>query len=104
MLTVVNGTVPCSESSCSDDVVRYISRHIDVSYEVLANYADDEEAASAPRLRGRVNLTNTGTKTLRRGNWELYLPSFRNMQLDVNGTMLGNSGLKARIITTNGYV
>jgi len=84
------------ESSCSGDVVRYISRHIDASYEVLANYDEDgkAQASSVPRLRGRFNLTNTGTMTLQRGNWELYMPSFREMQFDVNGTMLGNSGLK----------
>jgi len=37
--------------------------------------------------------------TVRRGNWELYLPSRRELQFHVNGTMLGNSGLKARILS-----
>jgi len=83
---------------CRGDVIKYISRHIDVSYEVLANYDDDDqEASSRPRLRGRFNLTNTGTRTLRRGLWELYIPSSRAMQLDDSGTMLANSGLKASI-------
>jgi len=87
--------MPCVESSCSDDVIGYISRHIDVSYEVLANFDENKEASSGRRLRGRFNLTNTGSTTLRRGNWQLYVPSVRAMQLDDNGTMLGNSGLKA---------
>jgi len=78
--------------------VRYISRHIDVSYQVLANYDEEGETSSTPRLRGTFNLTNTGTMTLRRGNWELYMPSFREMQFHVNGTMLGDSGLKAGIL------
>jgi len=85
----------CTESSCSGDVIRYISRHIDVSYKVLANYNEREEVASWRRFRGRFNLTNTGTTTLRRGHWELYMPSLRGMQFNDNGTMLGNSGLKA---------
>jgi len=82
---------------CRGDVIRYISRHIDVSYELLANYDDDEEASSPPRLRGRFNLTNIGTRTLRRGLWELYIPSFRAMQFNDSGTMLANSALKASI-------
>jgi len=82
---------------CSGDVTRYIARHVDVSYEVLANYDRNQPTSSTRRLRGRFNLTNTGTTTVRRGRWEIYLSSLRRMQLgDDNATLLGDSGLKAR--------
>jgi len=66
---------------------------------VLANYNQDDEkdndkASSLARLRGKFNLTNTGSRTVRRGNWELYVPSFPAMQFNDNGTILGKSGLK----------
>jgi len=64
---------------------------------VLANYDEGHETTSSARLRGTFNLTNTGTATLRRGHWQLYLSSLRAMQFDENGTMLANSQLKARI-------
>ena len=84
--------------ACTDDVISYISRHIDVTYEVLANY-DDERASSAnKRFHGRFNLTNAGTTTFRRGNWQIYMSSLRRTQFDNDGTMLGNSGLKVRIV------
>jgi len=85
-----------TESSCNDDVSWYISRHIDVSYEVLANNDEHLETSSAGRLRGRFNLTNT--RTLRHGHWQLFMSSFRGMQFNDNGTMLGDSGLKARFL------
>lgn len=66
---------------------------------MLANYDDgeekEEEPSNARRLRGRFTLTNTGMMILRRGHWQLFIPSFRAMQFNDSGTMLGNSGLKA---------
>ena len=92
------------QSECSDDVTRDMARHVDVTYEVLANYDDGRRpASSTPRLRGRFNLANTGPTTVRRGRWEIYLSSIRRMQLTENGTMLGNSGLKARIVSEHNF-
>jgi len=92
------------QSECSDDITRYIARHVDVTYEVLANYDDGRRPASSTRrLRGRFNLTNGGPTTVRRGRWEIYLSSIRRMQLTENATMLGNSGLKARIVSEHNF-
>jgi len=97
--TMMTAGLHATSSECSGYVTRYMTRHVDVSYEVLANYVDGEAMSSSPRLRGRFNLTNRGTTAVQRGNWEIYMSSLRLMQFNDNGTMLGNSGLKARIIS-----
>ena len=98
-----------SLEECSGDVMtRYISRHVDVSFEVLANYDDrsgpPRVSSALPRLRGRFNLTNRGSTAVQRAGWEIYLSSIRRMQLTDNATMLGNSGLKARIMPLQVYI
>jgi len=98
LLTTVLRASLSSKWGC--DVTRYMSRHIDVTYEVIANYGDEageRRTSSAGRLRGKFNLTNTGTQPVRRGRWQIFMSSFRQMQFSDNGTMLADSGLKAYI-------
>ena len=100
------------EDCGGDDVTRYIARDVDVSFQVLANYRHRHHPHQqqqqqqpppppaspppTPRLRAQFNLTNRGSSAVRRGRWQIYLSSFRRIQLDDHATMLGNSGLKAR--------
>jgi len=86
-------------SQCGGDVSRYIARHLDISYEILANYDDDgEDVSSTAGLRGTFNVTNTGTTAVQRDeHWQIYMSSFRRLRFTDNGSVLGNSGLKARI-------
>ena len=97
------------EDCSGDDVTRYIARDVDVSFQVLANYRHRHHPHQqqqqqqpppppppTPRLRAQFNLTNRGSSAVRRGRWQIYLSSFRRIQLDDHATMLANSGLKAR--------
>lgn len=68
------GFLHYSLAAISQNDLKYISDNLDVRYDVLDNLQDDKN------FQCRMNLTNTGSKTIDRGPWAIYFNYIRKIE------------------------